>query len=708
MIGLLDAIVSRARLTSPQEVNNKRTPFVRRTRAGVVVTPDIALTYAAIWACTRIISETLATVPWFVLKRVSPDVRERQDNNPVELLLNRKSNRETTAFDFKQTIFAHVLLWGNGYAEIDRSRSGVPRALWLMAPDRVRPGRLDDGSLAYEVQQSNGDNVILPASRVLHFRGLGFDGVEGYSVVEVGAQSMGLGMAMERYGSEFFGNGAHPGGVLEHPNQLDDETHERMRKSLLETTGAGNWLSPLILEDGIKWQSIGLKPSDAQVIESRKFQITEVARWFRIQPHKLADLERATIANIEQQNIEFVTDTIMPWAVRFEQEVDTKLLGEPKVFSRFKLDGLLRGDIKSRNEAHKIGREWGWLSANDIRTREDMNPIPADQGGDVYLVPMNMQSSERLLDDPEPPSGGQQGLQGDTGADGSDGADGQDGQPGERGERGHTGLQGESGMAGSDGQGGQSGEQGEAGAAGADGHDGEQGLRGEVGNDGADGAVGQAGQPGESGMDGSEGQQGEQGLQGESGADGAAGQDGQRGERGERGECGDSGDTGDRGERGAKGQQGESGRDGQAYGPAIRNLLRECVQKLCRTEAGMVEAAWKRGESQDFPAWCEPFYDRHRAHMTEKLWNTVLSLVELAGGQKAGRKTKRNLRTVIESYVAVRCMQSLDEIRESSDMAGLFESWRDDRIAADSEQLMRSLAMPVLLGVVADASANAK
>ncbi len=702
MIGLLESIISRARLTRPQEIHNKRTPFVRRTRAGVLVDPDTALTYAAIYDCTRIISETLAAVPWAVLKRVSPSVRERQDNNPIERLLNQQSNPETTAFDFKQAIFAHVLLWGNGYAEIDLDRSGTPRALFLIAPDRVRPGRLDDGTLAYEIRQSNGDNVLLPASRVLHFRGMGFDGIEGYSVIEVGAQSMGLGMAMERYGSEFFGNGAHAGGVLEHPGTLDDETHDRMRKSLQETTGPGNWHTPLILEDGIQWKSVTIKPSDAQLIESRKFQITEIARWFRIQPHKLADLEKATIANIEEQNIEFVTDTIMPWAVRFEQEVNAKLLKQPKIFSRFKLEGLLRGDIKSRNEANKIGREWGWLSANDIRTREDMNPIPAKQGGDVYLVPMNMQSSERLLDVPEPTTVGQQGPQGAPGTDGADGTDGRDGQSGERGERGKTGVQGESGTDGKDGREGQSGQQGETGVSGTDGHDGEQGSQGERGINGADGVVGKDGQPGEAGADGGDGKQGEQGSRGESGGDGGDGTDGDRGERG------DAGDVGDRGEQGQKGQQGDSGRDGRAYGPAIHNLLRDCIQKLCRTEAGMVEAAWKRHEPPAFLEWCGSFYEDHRGHMADKLWNTVLSLVELAAGQRAGTNTKRHLRTVVESFVAVRCMQSFDEVRDSADVLKLVEVWRDDRIGVDCEQLMRTLAMPVLFGVVDDASSDAK
>ncbi|KKN27506.1 hypothetical protein LCGC14_0863900 [marine sediment metagenome] len=587
MVGILDRLINRARITQPQKPVGTRFPFFRRSRAGELVDHDRALTLTAVWDCVRIISESLAALPWQVFSRRADGGRDRQADQTVDELLNFEANSETSAMDFRATLIAHVLLWGNGYAEIDKTRTGRILALWPLAPDRVEPGRLDDGQLAYRVQQATGDIVVLPADRMLHFRGLGFDGIRGYDVITAVGQAMGTALAMDGYAADFFGNGAHPGGVLEHPDKLGEGGEDAIRASILKSTGPGNWLSPFILEQGMKWTSIGLSPEAAQMIESRRFGVAEIARIFRMPLHKLAELDRSTKANIEAQGIEFVTDTLLPWAVRLEQEVNRKLLprgGRRRLFTKHKFAGLLRGDVKARGDFFSAMLDRGVWSVNEVRALEDQNPI---KGGDVHLVPLNMQNIEDAGKAPDTP-----GVQGEPG---TDGVPGQDGEPG---------------------------------------------------------------------------------------VNGADGTDGQRG------------------------QHGESGRDGQAYGPAIQRLLRECVQKLCRMEAGTVEAAHKRHEAAEFVTWSEAFYGEHRVHMTDKLWNTVLSLVELAQGREAGKNAKRNLRTVIESFVTVRCMQSLDEIRESSDMAGLIESWRNGRIDADSDQLMRSLAMPLLFGVVADGSSD--
>lgn len=404
-VGLLRNILDRLslrRLTQNIPIGEWRRPFVYRTDSAVIVDEDRALNYAAVWACVRIISETLAAMPWPVLEKRPDGRRERLEDHAVHALLNSRANIDTTAFDFKQALIAHVLTWGNGYAEIDRSANGTISNLWQLAPDRVTPTRGEDGELVYEVRETSGDLTVLPRNRVLHFRGLGFDGVQGYSVIQMAAQSIGLGMATERFGNDFFGNGAHPSGVLSHPNRLDEASIANMRDSLKQATGAGKWLNPLILEEGMTWMPTGIPPDQAQFLESRKFQINEIARWFRVPPHKLADLERATFSNIEQQAIEFVTDTIMPWAVRFEQEVNTKLLPrQPDVFTKINLNGLLRGDIKSRYDAYAVGRNWGWLSANDVRRLEDLNPI---EGGDEYLAPLNMTLLDKVGEDPPAPS----------------------------------------------------------------------------------------------------------------------------------------------------------------------------------------------------------------------------------------------------------------------------------------------------------------
>lgn len=611
MIGLLDSIITRARLTKPQKPVGSRFPFIRRARSGVLIDHDRALTLTAVWDCVRIISESLGSLPWQVFSRRAGGGRDRQADHPVDVLLNFKANPETTAMDFRTALIGHTLTWGNAFAEIEKTRGGRVLALWPLAPDRVLPGRLDDGRLAYKVQQATGDIIVIPADRMLHFRGLGFDGIQGYDVITAVGQAMGTALAMDSYAADFFGNGAHPGGVLEAPDELGEGGADEIRAQLRDQAGQGSWLSPLVLEQGLKWKNIGLSPEAAQMIESRRFSVAEIARIFRMPLHKLAELDRSTKANIEAQGIEFVTDTLLPWAVRLEQEVNAKLLqqrgGSRRLFTKHKFAGLLRGDVTARSEFFSAMLDRGVWSINEVRALEDQNPI---EGGDVHLVPLNMTTLKNAGKAP-------------LVAKGDKSEPGPQGDEGEKGERGRTG---------------------------------------------------------------------------------AGGIEGAKGEHGEQGARGDAGDFGDRGPQGPKGQQGEAGRDGQAYGPAIQSLLRDCVQKLCRMEAGTVEAAHKRHDAAEFATWSETFYDEHRIHMADKLWTTTVSLVEFAKGGEVGKNAKRALRRVIESHVAVRCMQSIDEIRETSDMPVLLETWRNGRIETDSEQLMRLLAMPLLFGEVTDAA----
>ncbi len=387
-------------VTSSMEARHYVPP---RTRAGIRVDHDIALTYSALWACVRIISETLASLPWNV-DRVRPDGgRDREPDHDVDFLLNGMANSETPSFEFKQALIAWVLTWGNGYAEVERDRSGDPVALWQIPPDRIQAGRDDRGRLAYLVKPVRGDDVVLPARDVLHLKGLGWDGVQGYDVISYAAQNVGLGLGMERFGADFFGNGAHPSGILETDETLGDTAVRNLKGTFLS---AARGQGTPVLEDGVKWKSIGVPPEAAQFLESRKLGVLDICRFYRVPPHMAADLDRATFSNIEHQAIEFVTHTIMPWAVRFEQECNAKLLPRPRtgrrrLFVRINLNALLRGDIKSRYEAYRIGRHGGWLSANDIRRLEDQNPLPGNQG-DVYWAPQSMVPADKFGEEPEP------------------------------------------------------------------------------------------------------------------------------------------------------------------------------------------------------------------------------------------------------------------------------------------------------------------
>lgn len=322
------------------------------TDSGIPVSEQTALTYSAVFGCVRIISETLACLAWHVYERVG-DTRERRANHPAERLLHRRPNPEMSAFDFRQTLQAHVLTWGNGYAEIERNYLGQPIALWPITPDRVTPRRDDRRQIVYEVSpgpDQPGPPRTIPADQMFHVHGLGFDGLCGYSPIRLAAQSIGLGLAAERFGATFFGNGARPGAVLEHPEGLTDQGRKHLKESIDEFRRAGANRT-MILEHGTTWKTIAVEPEAAQFLESRKFQVQEICRWFRVPPHKLADLERATFSNIEHQSIEFVTDAIMPWVCQWEQEADAKLFLPEEAdtyFAKIRLHSLLRGDSQQR------------------------------------------------------------------------------------------------------------------------------------------------------------------------------------------------------------------------------------------------------------------------------------------------------------------------------------------------------------------------
>jgi HK97 family phage portal protein len=351
---------------------------------------ESAMTMPAVYACVRVLAETVASLP-LITYRTRPDGgRERAGDLPLARLLARRPNPEMTAFELEELLTSHCAQWGNGYAFLELDRRGQVTALWPLRPDRTQPVRRN-GELQYRYRMDDGQEVVIPAWQVHHRRGLSGDGIVGYSPVRVAMLAVALGMATEEFGARFFSNGARPGMVLEHPGKLSDQAFDRLRVSWRDDhQGLSNAHKIRILEEGMKIETLGIPPEEAQFLQTRTFQAQEIARIFRMPPHKIGLLENSTFSNIEHQAIEFVTDTIRPWLRRFEQAQERDLLTESErqtIYTEYLVEGLLRGDTVSRYQSYAVGRQWGWLAVNDIRRLENMEPI---DDGDVYLQPLNM------------------------------------------------------------------------------------------------------------------------------------------------------------------------------------------------------------------------------------------------------------------------------------------------------------------------------
>lgn len=377
--------------------------LLRMPLAGVMVDEHKALQFSAVWACIRIISESIAVLPWGAFQQ-DGDKRTVASKHKVHRLLNRQPNSEMTPYVFKRTIAAHAVSWGNGYAEIERNVLGEPIALWIITPNRVQPDRDQAGKLVYKVAQPDGSTVIIPARDMFHVPGLGFDGIQGYSVLTMARESIALGMAAEQFGAAFFGNGATPAMVITH--------REGSTTKALSQDGARNLISSFYkrnggpakggklnyLDPGMDVKAVGIPQKDAQFLEGRKFQILEICRWFRVPPHKLAELDRATFSNIESQNLEFVNDTLLPWIIAMEQEADAKLfrMSEDGFYTKMNLNMYLRGDTAARLAFYSGMFDRGVYSIDDIRAREDENPLP-NGIGKLRMVPMNFVSVENAF-----------------------------------------------------------------------------------------------------------------------------------------------------------------------------------------------------------------------------------------------------------------------------------------------------------------------
>jgi HK97 family phage portal protein len=375
--------------------------------AGRIVTEETALMYSAVFACVNVIAETIASLPLHLYKDNDQKGKQKAKEKRLYELLYYMPNPEMTSFTFRLTLQAHALLWGNGYAFIDWGADGEPLAMYPLDPSKVSVRRSqENGQIVYDVTLDNGKFITLNRFQVFHLVGFSLNGLNGISNIQMAKEAIGLGLAAEEYGARFFSNGAKPLGVLEHPGVLGEEALNNLRESWNEIhKGLQNSHKIAILEEGMKYKQIGIPPEDAQFLETRRFQLEEIARIFRVPLHLVGDLSRATFSNIEHQDLSFTKHTIRPWLVRWEQAINWKLLTpeERKIYyAEFNVDGLLRGDIKSRYEAYHIGRQDGWLSGNDIREKENM---PRVDGLDEYLVNGNMISVKAAAN--QSPKGGE-------------------------------------------------------------------------------------------------------------------------------------------------------------------------------------------------------------------------------------------------------------------------------------------------------------
>lgn len=367
-----------------------------RTTSGKPVNERTAMQTTAVYACVRILAEAVASLPLHVYEYQDDGGKKLVHDHPLYYLLHDEPNPEMTSFVFRETLMSHLLIWGNAYAQIIRDGAGRVLGLYPLLPDKMDVQRDDRGNIYYVYSRNSDENpmfkeygdIRLKAEDVLHIPGLGFDGLIGYSPIAMAKNAVGMTLACEEYGASFFANGANPGGVLEHPGVLKDPL--KVRESWNSVyRGVNNAHKIAVLEEGMKYQQIGIPPEEAQFLETRKFQINEIARLYRIPPHMVGDLDKSSFSNIEQQSLEFVKYTLDPWVIRWEQSLQRSLLlpGEKgKYFIKLNVDGLLRGDYQSRMNGYAVGRQNGWFSANDIREMENMNPIPDEQGGNLYLI----------------------------------------------------------------------------------------------------------------------------------------------------------------------------------------------------------------------------------------------------------------------------------------------------------------------------------
>jgi HK97 family phage portal protein len=356
--------------------------------AGTYISPERAMTLSAVWAAVKIIAEGLASLPLIVYEKTGENARQRAPRHPLYDVLRWQPNASQTAYEFWEMLAGHVALRGNAYARIVDGRRGFADQLVPLHPSRVRPERVPSGAVVYQYTDQWGTPETLLADEVMHLRGLSSDGLKGLSVVEHGLTSFGAALAADQYAARFFANGATPTGVAQHPLTLSEPAQERLRTQIEAHVSGGGQHGVLVLEEGLQWQSVGFNPEQTQLLLTREFGVRDVARWFGVPLHRLADIKTPTHASIEAFGIEQVLYTFRPWAIRFEQAVRRDLILAPdRFFAEFLLTALLRGDSKARSEFYTSAIQTGWMNRNEVRELENMNPAA---GLDTFLEPLNM------------------------------------------------------------------------------------------------------------------------------------------------------------------------------------------------------------------------------------------------------------------------------------------------------------------------------
>ncbi len=359
------------------------------SKTGIFVSSETALRYTTVLICARILSESVASLPCILYKRRADGGKDRATDHPLYSVLHNQANAWNTAFEYAEGTMVNLAMRGNGYSYVERNRNGQTIGLIPLNPDPVTITQALDWSPKYEVTMPDNTRAKLSTKDMHHIRGPLPRGYVGRSMITLAREAVGLGLAAESFAANMYRNGVKPSGVLEHPGKIDAPATERLRTQFANKyAGLENSGKPLVLEEGMKWVSMAISPKDAEFIDSRKFQRSEIAGIFRVPAHLVNDLEKATFSNIEHQTLEFVVHSLRPWLVRWEQAVWRDLLTQEErdagYFCEFMIDALLRGDTKSRYEAYTSAIQMKWMSANEIRIRENMNPR---EGGDVFENP---------------------------------------------------------------------------------------------------------------------------------------------------------------------------------------------------------------------------------------------------------------------------------------------------------------------------------
>lgn len=366
------------------------------THSGQHVSPETAMRVTTVYACVKILSETVAQLPLGLFRRRDDGGKEKANDHPLYSVLRYRPNPWQGSYTWRETLQGHVGLRGNAYSIILPGKRGAVDSLIPVRPDMVTVEQLDNFRLRFTVRDKHGNETRYTQDEIFRIPGLSDDGITGMSPIQVAREAVGLAQATEAYGARFFKNDARPGGILSTEQKVDKAKKEEIRDAMQSHTGGANQHKIGVLDMGLTWTSIGMTSEDAQFLETRKFQREEICSLFRMPPHMAGDLSRSTNNNIEHQSIEFVVHTLLPWVKRWEEAISRDLIPEEErdeVFVEFDLRGLLRGESEKRAEYYNKLFNVGALSQNDIRRLENENPV---EGGDRYFVPQNMAPSDRV------------------------------------------------------------------------------------------------------------------------------------------------------------------------------------------------------------------------------------------------------------------------------------------------------------------------